>query len=149
MGPLIDKSSPDRETTVSLVDEDAIDPSTTPEASRHPGKELIGMDDSIEGRARTPDQNENGADGKILEDMPNSTKDCIREKENEWKEIEDLSWKGGHQGRNLEYEVMGAELKKMVPVNDWLCCYFERGVGARWQSWRLGGQRRGRCGIGG
>ncbi|ONK80213.1 uncharacterized protein A4U43_C01F15180 [Asparagus officinalis] len=58
----IDESSPDRETTAQVVDEDAVSPSTILEASRRPGKEPIGMDDGVEGRSGTPlDQIENGS----------------------------------------------------------------------------------------
>ncbi|ONK54791.1 uncharacterized protein A4U43_UnF11260 [Asparagus officinalis] len=67
----VDKSSPGRETTTLAVEEDAVGLSTILEASRHPGKEPIGMNDNTEGRAKTPsDQIENGVDGRILEDMP-------------------------------------------------------------------------------
>ncbi|ONK77933.1 uncharacterized protein A4U43_C02F12460 [Asparagus officinalis] len=67
---LIDESSPGRETTALAIEEDAISPSITPEASRRPDKEPIGVDDTIKGRAETlSDQIENGADGRILEDM--------------------------------------------------------------------------------
>ncbi|ONK59803.1 uncharacterized protein A4U43_C08F10870 [Asparagus officinalis] len=60
-----------RETTALAVEEDVVGSSTIPEASRRPGKESIGMDNVVEGRAETPsDQIENGADGRILEDMP-------------------------------------------------------------------------------
>ncbi|ONK60050.1 uncharacterized protein A4U43_C08F13670 [Asparagus officinalis] len=53
-----------------VVEEDAVGPNANLEASRHPGKEPIGVDDAIEGRAGTPsNQMENGADGRILEDM--------------------------------------------------------------------------------
>ncbi|ONK72735.1 uncharacterized protein A4U43_C04F22630 [Asparagus officinalis] len=68
---LIDESSPGRETMAPGVNEDTVDPSTNLEASRHPGKEPIGANDVVEGRARTPsEQMDNGADGRILEDMP-------------------------------------------------------------------------------
>ncbi|ONK60232.1 uncharacterized protein A4U43_C08F15800 [Asparagus officinalis] len=66
----IDEYSPGRETTALAVKEDVIGLGTIPEASRHPGKESIGVDDDVEGRAETPlDQMENSADGRILEDM--------------------------------------------------------------------------------
>ncbi|ONK60414.1 uncharacterized protein A4U43_C08F18180 [Asparagus officinalis] len=68
-GWLIDESSPGRETTTPVVDEDTVGPSTNPKTSRHPGKEPIGMDDDVEGRA-VSDQLENGADRRILEDIP-------------------------------------------------------------------------------
>ncbi|ONK71500.1 uncharacterized protein A4U43_C04F9290 [Asparagus officinalis] len=68
----IDESSPSKEITTLTVEEDVVDPSTIPKVSRRPGKEPIGVDDGIEGRAETPsDQIENGADRRILEDMPN------------------------------------------------------------------------------
>ncbi|ONK65512.1 uncharacterized protein A4U43_C07F37870 [Asparagus officinalis] len=67
----IEGSSPGRKTMDPVVEEDAVGPSANPEASRRPSKELIGVDDSIEGRAGTPsNQMENGVDGRILEDMP-------------------------------------------------------------------------------
>ncbi|ONK63755.1 uncharacterized protein A4U43_C07F18600 [Asparagus officinalis] len=66
----IDESSHGRETTALAVKEDAIGPSTIPEASRHPGKEPIGVEDGIEGIVKTPsNQMENGVGGRILEDM--------------------------------------------------------------------------------
>ncbi|ONK80191.1 uncharacterized protein A4U43_C01F14910 [Asparagus officinalis] len=67
----IDESSPRRETTALAVEEDVVSPNTIPEASCHPGKEPIRVDDGVKGRAKTPsNQMENGADGRILEDMP-------------------------------------------------------------------------------
>nr|ABD63090.1 hypothetical protein 17.t00017 [Asparagus officinalis] len=69
----IDESSPGRETTALTVEEDVYGPSTIPEVSRRPGNESIRVDDDIEGRAKTPsDQIENGADGRILEDIPSA-----------------------------------------------------------------------------
>ncbi|ONK62841.1 uncharacterized protein A4U43_C07F8680 [Asparagus officinalis] len=55
---------------------------------------------------------------KALEfDVQIQTEDCVREKGKVWKEIEDLPWKGGQQGRNPDYEVLRAELRKMAPLN--------------------------------
>ncbi|ONK78323.1 uncharacterized protein A4U43_C02F17310 [Asparagus officinalis] len=66
----IDESSSGRETIDLAVKEDVVGPSTIPEASHHPGKEPIKVDDSIEGRTGTlSNQMENGASGRILEDM--------------------------------------------------------------------------------
>ncbi|ONK70132.1 uncharacterized protein A4U43_C05F30590 [Asparagus officinalis] len=66
----IDESSPGKETVAPAADEDAIG-STILEASCHPGKEPIEVDDGVKGRARTPsDQIENGVDERILKDMP-------------------------------------------------------------------------------
>ncbi|ONK79941.1 uncharacterized protein A4U43_C01F12060, partial [Asparagus officinalis] len=67
----IDESSPDKETIALAIEEDVFGHSTNPKVSRRPGKEPIGVDDGVEGRAETPsDQMENGADWRILEDMP-------------------------------------------------------------------------------
>ncbi|ONK55185.1 uncharacterized protein A4U43_UnF6680 [Asparagus officinalis] len=50
----IDGSSPGRETMALAVEEDVVGPSTILEASRRPDKEPIGVDDGVEGRAKTP-----------------------------------------------------------------------------------------------
>ncbi|ONK69069.1 uncharacterized protein A4U43_C05F18960 [Asparagus officinalis] len=68
---LIDESSHRRQTAAPVVDEDAVGPSTNPEASHCPGKEPIGVNNIVEGRGGTSsEQIENGADGRILEDIP-------------------------------------------------------------------------------
>ncbi|ONK77842.1 uncharacterized protein A4U43_C02F11300 [Asparagus officinalis] len=57
---LLDEASPGRNTMALAVEEDVIGPSTILEASHHPGKETIRVDDDVEGRAETPsDQIEN------------------------------------------------------------------------------------------
>ncbi|ONK76876.1 uncharacterized protein A4U43_C02F770 [Asparagus officinalis] len=52
----------------------------------------------------------------------------MREKGKEWKEIEDLPWKGEQQGRNLDYKILRAERRKMAPVNGWTVLLFSREV---------------------
>ncbi|ONK69823.1 uncharacterized protein A4U43_C05F27110 [Asparagus officinalis] len=79
MGP-IDKSSLGGEMTALSVDAtenraqagEATNPSSRSESSRRPSKEHVGVKD-VEGRAGTPsDQEENGADERILGEMPNA-----------------------------------------------------------------------------
>ncbi|ONK80263.1 uncharacterized protein A4U43_C01F15710 [Asparagus officinalis] len=50
---LVDESSRGRKTTALAVEEDVVNPSTMPEPSRHPGKEPIGVDDSVKERVGT------------------------------------------------------------------------------------------------
>ncbi|ONK72845.1 uncharacterized protein A4U43_C04F23850 [Asparagus officinalis] len=70
---LVEESSPDRGTTALDIEEDAVSPSIILEASRHPCKEPIGVNDGVEGRAETPsNQIENG--GGDSEGTTNSTR---------------------------------------------------------------------------
>ncbi|ONK80429.1 uncharacterized protein A4U43_C01F17630 [Asparagus officinalis] len=59
---LADKSSPGENTTALAIKEDAIGPSSMTTLYRHLGKEPVGVDKNVEGRARIPsDQMENSA----------------------------------------------------------------------------------------
>ncbi|ONK77687.1 uncharacterized protein A4U43_C02F9480 [Asparagus officinalis] len=69
MGP-IDESSPGGKVMTLVVEEDVVGPSSMFESSCRPSNEPIGVDDGVEGRARTPSNHvENSSDGRILEDM--------------------------------------------------------------------------------
>ncbi|ONK59764.1 uncharacterized protein A4U43_C08F10400 [Asparagus officinalis] len=66
---LVDESSPSRDTTTLAIEEDAVSPSSMPQSSLCPGKELVEVAD-VKGRARTlPDHEENGPDERILGEM--------------------------------------------------------------------------------
>lgn len=70
--------------------------------------------------------------------------ECLKDKGKEWKEIEDLPWKGGQYGKNPDYELLRAELRKMAPVNGRAVLLFRLRCGcpvAKLEAW---GPKKGR-----